>query len=362
MAKALYALKHLPAVRAPQHIDHVVHAKTLPRAIDTGQRLLRGHSSIPGLRRCYTVVAITTGLVQCFIKVTQQHLPSASVGFTQAQHGIQFVPLYPLATFLSDALFLHLPQGNHILQTIGHPGITGQTVATGTTCLLIIGFNTFRQVQVGNETHIGLIDTHTESDGGHYNHTVLAQKTLLILLSKLRAEAGVIGQGGKPLFGEPLGRVIHPLARQAVNDARLALVVIQNKAFELIPGIPLILTDVIANIRSVEAAVKDFCILQIETFNNFTAGGQVGGRRQRNARHRRKSLVQNGKLLVFGPEIVPPLGYTVGLVDRKQGDVCLPHQIQHARCNQPLRGDIDQIEIALTKQGFDPKSFVCRQR
>jgi hypothetical protein len=51
------------------------------------------------------------------------------------------------------------------LQAIDHPGISGLAVSSGSAGFLIIGLNALGQIQMGNEAHIRLIDTHAECDG-----------------------------------------------------------------------------------------------------------------------------------------------------------------------------------------------------
>ena len=60
------------------------------------------------------------------------------------------------------------------------------------------------------------------------------------------------------------------------------------------------------------------------------AGRRIGGGGQRDARHLRAALVQQGQFAVFGPEIVAPLRDAMRLVDGEQGDPAAIEQRQEA--------------------------------
>ena len=48
---------------AEQHIHQISDAKALFGAVDTRQRLLRGHGGLPGVRRGEAVIAVAAGLI-----------------------------------------------------------------------------------------------------------------------------------------------------------------------------------------------------------------------------------------------------------------------------------------------------------
>ncbi len=57
----------------------------------------------------------------------------------------------------------------------------------------------FRQIQMGDEADVGLVDAHTESDGGAHHDAFLAQEAALVGGALRRRQAGVVGQGrGSP--------------------------------------------------------------------------------------------------------------------------------------------------------------------
>ena len=71
----------------------------------------------------------------------------------------------------------HLPEFNHVLQAVNHPGICRFTVATGTPGFLIIGLDRLGQVQMRYKAHIRFINAHTKGNSRHYNHAFFAQES-----------------------------------------------------------------------------------------------------------------------------------------------------------------------------------------
>ena len=70
----------------------------------------------------------------------------------------------------------------------------------------------------------------------------------------------------------------------------------------------------------------------------------------------------HGQADIFRTEIVPPLRHAMRLVDRKQRDIGLAEQGEAARRQQPLRRDVEQVEIAGEQPPLDFRGFLERQR
>ena len=65
---------------------------------------------------------------------------------------------------------------NHIGKRIEQDGVGRGTIASGTTYLLIVALNALWHIVMDNPTHITLVDTHTESNGGtHYLDVVFLE-------------------------------------------------------------------------------------------------------------------------------------------------------------------------------------------
>ena len=133
------------------------------------------------------------------------------------------------------------------------------------------------------------------------------------------------------------------------------------KAFEL--GLRVLLVDdLVADVRAVEARDKARRVVEPEPVDDLAAGKVVGGGGQRDARHIRKAFGDDGKADIFRAEIVPPLRHAMRLVDREQGDVGAAEQAEAARRHQPLRRDIEQVEIAGQQPRLDGVGFLIGQR
>ena len=54
-------------------------------------------------------------------------------------------------------------------------------VAAGTPGFLVIGFQGFRQIEVSDKAHVGLVDAHAEGDGRHHDQPFHVEKALLVV-------------------------------------------------------------------------------------------------------------------------------------------------------------------------------------
>ena len=79
-----------------------------------------------------------------------------------------------------------LPQLDHVLQSVGHPGGGRLTVAARAAGLLIVGLDALGEVEMRDKPHVRLINAQTEGDGGDHNDTLFAQEALLIPVAHFR--------------------------------------------------------------------------------------------------------------------------------------------------------------------------------
>ena len=154
----------------------------------------------------------------------QQGVAAAASDFTQAEHGVETMALDALVLVVAIGVIKHLPQLDHILQAVDHPRGGRLAVAPSTTGFLIIGFEAFRQVEVGDKAHVRFVDAHTKGDGGDDNDFFFTQKTPLILLALFGVNTGVVGQGIKALITQPLCDSLNFFPRQAVDNAGVMFV------------------------------------------------------------------------------------------------------------------------------------------
>ena len=84
---------------------------------------------------------------------------------------------------------------------------------------------------------------------------------------------------------------------------------------------------------------------EVEPLGDLLVGLGGGGRGQRDPRHLRPALVQHRQGQVVRPEVVPPLGHAVRLVDREQRDLAPLQQPLGAGGLQRLGGQVEQVEL-----------------
>ena len=102
-------------------------------------------------------------------------------------------------------------------------------------------------------------------------------------------------------------------------------------------------------------------ISQSQAFDDLTPSGRVCGGGQRNAGHRGKALMQNGKGGIFTPEVVSPLRYAMRFVDGKQRQLGTLQQLQETRREQTFWSNIQQIEPILQQLLFDLRGRLAIQ-
>ena len=336
-------LRHAFGVLAAQDIDEMRRAKALPRAINARQGFARRIGCIPGARRCQTVVAIAARLAW-FTEIVEQAHAATACGFAQAQQRIELRCRDTTKLFVRIRLIDHAPLLHDICKAIGHPRICRCPIASRAASLLVIAFDAFRQIQMRYKSNIGFIDAHAEGNGCNNHNAVFLLKARLMFGAQCVVHACVIRQRAYALTVQPSRGFFHFAARQAIHDARIALMMVGDEVMQLPPRIQLV-DDGVANVGTVETGNELPRVLQRESCNDFASRIWIRRRSQRDARHLRKAFVQQGKLQILRTKIVTPLRDTVGFVDGEQRDRNLSKQLQHARHEQALGRDIDKIEI-----------------
>ena len=149
--------------------------------------------------------------------------------FTQAQHGIQLLPLDTFKLVVAQGRFQHLPQFDDILQAVNHPGRRGFAVTTGPAGFLVVGFQALGKVQVGNKPDIRFVDAHAKGDGRHNDYAIFAQKAFLVPGSFFGSQAGVVGQCQVAFAGQQLGSGVYLVPGKTVNNAAVTFMFGFNK-------------------------------------------------------------------------------------------------------------------------------------
>ena len=132
--------------------------------------------------------------------------------------------LEPLALDRGVGALHELTNQDGVAITVGEPGIGRQAVTSGAARLLVIGLQAFRKIEMGDEAHVGLVDSHAESDGRHDDKTLFLDEALLMSAADPLVQPGVIGKGLDALCPQPRRGVVHFLAAHAIDDAAFAAV------------------------------------------------------------------------------------------------------------------------------------------
>ena len=219
-----------------QDVDDLPGAEPLvPLAVQPehrGEQLLRGDRAVPRLGRRQAGVAVAAGR-RVLAEVGEQLHPAALDRLAQRQHRVEVLrepaPVVPVAGRVVD----HLALLHDVGEAVGEPGGGGQAVATRPARLLVVALDRLRQVEVGDEPDVGLVDAHAEGDRRDHDDAVLAQEARLVRGAGRAVEPGVVRQRRDALRGEELGGLLDRLAREAVDDARVARVLGAQQLEEL---------------------------------------------------------------------------------------------------------------------------------
>ncbi len=292
---------------------------------------------------------VVAALAIDLVKIRQQANAPAVGGLGQAQQRIELAAHHLLESVARRALVDHAALADHVAVAIGHPGIGGQAVAPAPAGFLVVALDVLGHVHMGDKAHIGLVDAHAECDGGDHHNAFFAQKAALVLLAQFGTQAGVVGQGVDAGIAQRLRDLFHLLARQAIDDARIAIVLALDKAQQLGGGV-FFLDDGVADVGAVKAADEDARRFELHALDDVGAGQRIGRGGERNARHTGIALVQHGQLAVLRPKVVPPLADAMRLVDGEQGQLAhrmqLIEQAQKTRRVEPLGRHIQQGDAA----------------
>src|SRR5690606_34136404 len=122
--------------------------------------------------------------------------------------------------------------------------------------------------------------------------------------------------------------------------------------FQQLPARVDLRCHLITNVGPVEAADEPLGIAQLQALGYFTAGGNVGRRGQRDARHLWKALGKNTEAEVVLAKIVTPLTDAMCFVDSEQRDVDALEKLQRARLQQALGRYVEHVEFARLQLHF----------
>ncbi len=172
-----------------------------------------------------------------------------------------------------------------------------------------------------------------------------------------RVQARVVGHRLDAVAGEELGGLLDRVAREAVHDARVARVLLAQERQQLLLGVGF-RDDPVLDVGPVEARLEVARMRHGQALGDLLVRRVCGRGRQRDARDVRPALAEQRESQVVGAEVVTPLGHAVRLVDREDGDLRPRQQVQRAVQAQPLRGQVEQVQLARQQLGLDHAALV----
>ena len=98
------------------------------------------------------------------------------------------------------------------------------SVASCSTCFLVVTFQGLWHVVMQYKANIWFIDTHTKGNGCHNDIAILIEEGILVLHTFAGFQSRMIGQGIDAVHLQLLCKILYFLTRQTIDDDALALV------------------------------------------------------------------------------------------------------------------------------------------
>ena len=333
---------------ARQQVGQVI---DLELVADGTQRFERQHERRPRIDLRFgmtAVVAIAAVVLRILLaEIVQQRLAAAhrTLGIGDRLLQQQFADL-----LLGDRFALHeLFELLDILVTVKGQTVTLAAVAPGTTRLLIIPFERLGNVVMDDEPHVGLVDTHAESDRGDDHVGALHQEIVLILGARGRIHARMIGQRLDAVGHQQLGQFLDLLAAQTIDDAAAPLLLLDEAddvAVHVVLG-----TDFVIEIRTVERRFENRGVVHAEVLLDVQLHLRRGRRRQGDQRRRADLVDDRADAAVLRTEIVAPLRNAVRLVDGVERYLDFAQKRDVVLLGKRLGGEIEQLGAPLQHVG-----------
>ena len=112
-----------------------------------------------------------------------------------------------------------------VVFVVEHHGIGFMAVASGTACLLEVGFDGRGDVEMDDKAYIGFVNPHAEGIGGHHDRCLSFYPAQLCNVAFLGTETGVIVGGGDAVGHKELCYLSGATAVAYIHDAAAAGVV-----------------------------------------------------------------------------------------------------------------------------------------
>jgi hypothetical protein len=207
---------------------------------------------------------------------------------------------------------------------------------------------------VHHESHVRSIDAHTERHRRDDDVDAFLEKSFLVLAAHGVGEARVVRDGPMPFFDQPRRQRFNVAPRQAVHNARLAVVPFED-ASKLVVKIAAA-KHAVRQVRAIEGPDQNLRRRQAQLFDNVGSNALGGGGGKRMERHAGEVVAQPSELAVLGSEIVAPLADAVRFIDGDKPDAGLmqdPPQRRPAVTRDSLRRNVQQAAAIFAQARHD---------
>ena len=221
-------------------------------------------------------------------------------------------------------------------------------VAASAAYLLVVGFNRAGQVEVHDETYVGLVNAHAEGVRGDDHLRAARHEVVLRAHALLVRHPRVVADDGEPRVPELLRDLLDGLARRGIDDAGLAGVLRGELAYarELL-ALALRVGDADGEVRAVEAADEGARVGQIQLFDDVGADVGRGRGRQGDGLRAANGFAEGAQAQVVGPKVVAPLRDAVRLVHGEERDLSAAQGLDEVRAAEAFGRDVEELETPL---------------
>ena len=181
----------------------------------------------------------------------------------------------------------HLPPADEVGAGVDQHALGRQPVAAGAARFLLVVLGGSRRAGVHDEAHVRSIDAHAERHRGDDDVGALLEKGFLVAASHGVWKAGVVRHGAMAFFDKPRRERLDLAPRQAVHDAGVAVVAIENRA-KLAVKIASA-QHAIGQVRPIEGADQHRRFVQPQLVDDVGPDALGRRRRERVERHARES-------------------------------------------------------------------------
>ena len=237
-----------------------------------------------------------------------------------------------------------LAQGGLVALGMKQYGIGLQPVAPGTTGFLEIGFGRIGHVDVDDQTHVGLVNPHTECIGGYHHPAFARLPAFLSLVLHVVVQSGMIEGRCDSMAGNQFRYLTGTFPVTGIDDGgTVHTFQYVNQFLGLVFGV----ADNIGKVLPFKAHAEGLCPfpeaqLHLNVFDYLRCGGSG----QCQYRDIGEHLADVGNLQIGGAEVVPPLGDAMRLVHRNHADLHASELGLEDFRVQSFGGDIEEFVIA----------------